>query len=161
MFHNDAFLSGIQLFFTNGVQSPCFETRAAAELKDKFQTITVDPTLRIAQLSVKIYKNKWISGLKIVGSDGSLIADVTWCARTKEGKWVTEKIPEGKEIIGVQCNNSANKWYIGRIGFQLWTPNPHTEEEKAQVKPKVKDVLYSKMTSSVSSHYARTIQIDK
>jgi len=39
----------------------------------------------------------------------------------KKGAWKSVEIPEGQEIIGLQCN--TEQLSIHTLGFITWTPN--------------------------------------
>ena len=39
-----------------------------------------------------------------------------------EGEWVIREMPEGKEIIGLYCNNLSHKRYLESLGLILWKP---------------------------------------
>ena len=84
----------------------------------------MDTNSTIRRISVKVIAGNTLRGLRLLDNEGRCIVDRVWdTLYTDGGDWVTQEIPEGKEIIGVQCN--ATKFgLIPRLGFFLWSPRP-------------------------------------
>ena len=58
-------------------------------------------------------------GIRLSDSDGYIIAEHIWC-ESENSKWVTQKVPEGQDIVGIQC--SLEEQTIRRLRFALWSP---------------------------------------
>ena len=57
-------------------------------------------------------------------SQVSYICNEMWNTKNPNlGRWWHFPIPDGQEIIGVECTRNNNEQYITRIGFLLWKPN--------------------------------------
>ena len=68
-----------------------------------------------------------LSKLWLVGEAGKSVVDLVWDNRYHSGgRWVTQEVPEDKEIIGFYCGIEG-QYYIKRLGFILWTPNPNAQ----------------------------------
>ena len=87
----------------------------------EIKTITIDTSRTIRSVSLKIQDRKLINGIRLADEWGKHIVDQTWETRINAGTWVSKKIPEGEEIIGLQCT-IKNNMVITRLDFLLWKP---------------------------------------
>lgn len=68
-------LSGIQLEFSNGAQTPLFESEAA--YWDEINTVEIDQTRRIRYISLR-FNNVAYEGIRLSDEEGLYILDLTW-----------------------------------------------------------------------------------
>ena len=111
-------LSGIQLEFTSGVKSDMLETEQVKNNERHLtSTIDIDYTRTIAKVSMKVVSGSYIAGLRLIDKDEEYIVNETWNQQFG-GVWVTAKIREGMEIIGVKCCLvGTNIGCINRLAF--------------------------------------------
>ena len=65
-----------------------------------------------------------INGVRFGDEFGRNIIQEEWETRFNAGTWITKQIPDGEEIIGLQCT-IRNNMTITRLDFLLWKPlNP-------------------------------------
>ena len=114
---NHGALIAIQLCFTNGFKIPLFEHMLFKDSTVKMNTIQVDSTKQIRKICVKTHSRNLVCGLKLIGEDESCIIDVNWATALSSGEWSTHSIPQGEEIIGIECDK-----FMRRIGFICHMP---------------------------------------
>ena len=117
----------MKLIFTSGVESQLFGRDNQVECTTNLRLIDRHVTIR--QISIKIGYEA-IQGIRFIDDKGEAVIDENF---SSFGVWVPpKKIPEGQEIIGMQCflstNPSINYSYIKWLGFLLWKPNPHATQ---------------------------------
>ena len=64
----------------------------------------------------------YVGRLRLIDEEGQYIVNLKWWTRKRKGEWVFQDIPEGKEIIGLQCNTRDAGCHLRRVGWVLWTP---------------------------------------
>ena len=69
-------LSGIQLMFTNGVETPLFE--AANAVNKELQTFDIDITKRIKKIGILVSNSNYIFGIKFIDEKNREILDEWW-----------------------------------------------------------------------------------
>ena len=64
-----------------------------------------------------------LTGLRLIDEQGAYVVNLHF---KDAGDWVTQDVPKGKEIIGLQGikGDTLNGGCFSRLGFILWTPNP-------------------------------------
>ena len=78
---------------------------------------------------MKVHNRSQLNGLRLADEHGNLVVDVEWNQkRLDHGKWMTQSVPAGHEIIGVVCNRKG-AGHIARIGFLLWKPVKQPQNE--------------------------------
>ena len=93
-------LHSIQLEFASGFKAPIMQARDARDNKEvEVKTMKIDLNRTVRQISVKV-RDKKITGLSLKDGNDEIIVEHTWGSKTF-GRWVTQKIPVGHEIIGV------------------------------------------------------------
>ena len=92
------------------------------------KTIAIDTVRTIRSISLKMHEKKLINGIRLADEEGNNIVEETWETRFNTGAWVTKQIPEGKEIIGLQCT-IKNNMAITRLDFLLWKPVNNTNSK--------------------------------
>ena len=104
---------------------------------------------RIASISMKVHNRSQLNGLRLADEHGNLVVDVEWNQQKPEqGKWTTQSVPAGHEIIGVVCNRKDAD-HIARIGFLLWKPVKHLQHEVHEDIVKHRDVEATKLEKPV------------
>jgi len=114
-------LSGIQLEFTNGKQTPMFQTEKAKR-KDpliQLKKVNVDTSKTIAAIAMKVADGNYLNALRLIDTDGEFVVDVSWDGAEEDedaGEWIRNEVPIGQEIIGIQSvfldrwnNNTQDK----------------------------------------------------
>ena len=119
-------LSGIQLMFTNGVETPLFE--AANAVNKELQTFDIDITKRIKKIGILVSNSNYIFGIKFIDEKNREILDEWWQMDNDNIKWYYQTIPDGQEIIGLYGNKTISPYSIKQLGFVLWKPNPVAEK---------------------------------
>ena len=114
-------MAGIQFHFSNGIESPLYETKESIErewpLEEKSM---ITNKRRIAKISVRVREYSYIHAIKFSDKDDIVILDLTFddreCAR-----WSTPiDIPDDQELVGVYCSTSDSfPQCITRVGFIL------------------------------------------
>ena len=61
--------------------------------------------------------------MRLIDDEGNYIFDQVF-STDEEGKWITQVIPDDKEMIGFYCNSSSDSTCFEKFGIILWTPNP-------------------------------------
>ena len=89
-------LSGIQLKFTNNVETPLFH--AQSEMNSQLQSVEIDVTRTIRRVSMFVSKKannqQHLCRLKLIDEKDSCIIDLPLSNRfDKEGSWVMKEIP--------------------------------------------------------------------
>ena len=74
-------MAGLQLKFTNGIESPMFQTHTVAGLNETgkyaVKSVEVDITKKIRRVSFKIRKtDKMMFAMKFIGEQGEKIVDL-------------------------------------------------------------------------------------
>ena len=113
-------LCAIQLEFSNGIKSPLYETKESKEKQFELKRAKFDHTQTIREISMKVGQNAYDSFTGFKLNDG-YIADVVWSETSENAKWVTQRVPDGNEIIGIQCDLEERT--IRRLRFALWNPD--------------------------------------
>ena len=123
---NRSSLTGIQFVYSNGIESPLFQTKEAADDNEVF-LVDIDTNRTIRKVSLKLDGQK-IGGMRFFDIYDSYIMNVTWNNQNgrRSGKWITRTFQPGLEIIGLQCN--TNYLRIQQLGFLLWRPRPRAME---------------------------------
>ena len=89
------------------------------------KTIMIDTSRTIRSISLKVHEKKLINGIRLADDEGNNMVDETFETRFNTGTWVSKQIPEGEEIIGLQCT-IKNNMAITRLDFLLWKPVNNT-----------------------------------
>ena len=52
---------------------------------------------------MKVGKSSYDSfvGIRLSDSDGYIIVEHVWCESSDNSKWVSQKVPEGQDIVGL------------------------------------------------------------
>ena len=129
-------LKGLQLKFTNGVETPVFQ-KDALEARVKagravgkwaLKSADIDVSKKISKVSVKVRQDQYfMDGLRLIDEFGGNILDLKWCD-SNDSEWQTRSVPEDKEIIGLYMSKKGHDEAIQSFGFILWTPNPNATE---------------------------------
>ena len=80
----------------------------------------VDTNRKIVKIMVYLKYGEMLTALKLIDSEGQSALIAEW-GLVESGEWVTQTIPEGKEIIGMYCRTEYMT--IEKLGFIVWTPN--------------------------------------
>ena len=116
-------LSGIQLMFTNGVESPIFESDTSRDRE--LTTIDIDISKSVRKLGLLVSNSNYIFGIKLLDEKNREIIWEEWNGEVPGHiTWKYQKIPEGQEIIGVYGNKTKGGYSIKQLGFVMWKPNP-------------------------------------
>ena len=115
-------LAGIRFVFTNGTQTPWFETELAKkgeagdieELSDD-----IDTTREIREISMRLSLNNALCALNMTDEKGDSIVDIEWETCEHGREWKAYKIPPGHSIIGAQANTTNDGSTIQRLAFVL------------------------------------------
>ena len=83
-----------------------YETKQSQDHNFELKTIEVDFFRDIAEVSMKVGKSSYDSfvGIRLSDSDGYIIVEHIWCESSDNSKWVSQKVPEGQEIVGLQVS---------------------------------------------------------
>ena len=96
-----------------------FQTENSKQEEYVVKSLAIDTTKTIRSVSLKIHERKLINGIRLTDEFGFNIVDETWETRFNTGTWISKTIPEGEEIIGIQCTIKSNM-AIQRLDFLLW-----------------------------------------
>ena len=119
-------LHGIQLAFSNGVETPFYKGFNTGQ-EEHVVTIDVDPTRVISGISMKTWNDN-LTGLRLVDEEGDYIVDYTWQPREETGTWQeTQWIPQGQTIVGLTVNQPQTDIY--RLAFLLWDQYPSLDAD--------------------------------
>ena len=99
-FSEDA-LSAIQLLFTNGIESPVFDTEVSEEKPMQF--VEVEVLERVAEVYYYVLEDR-IQEIKLADENGKVFASVSGNIDISKSDKITQKIPAGMEIIGAYCS---------------------------------------------------------
>lgn len=114
-------LQGIQLCFTNGVESPLFESDAAADLE--LERYPINSIMRVKKLSYSMSEDrKRIEGIAMHTRGGTRTIELlsqNWSQA--DPQWTSMELPQAKEIIGVYGTREADA--ITSFGFVVAVPN--------------------------------------
>ena len=96
-------MCAIQFGFTNGLESPLFETSDPKnkDALEEVKKIKIDTSRQIRQVSMKVWNGYAIMGLRMTDEEGNYVVDLNWSG---VGAWISQDIPDGLEIIGLKCN---------------------------------------------------------
>ena len=117
-------LEGIQLDFTNEVQSPLMQSKFARRSNSSVRKVEVNSRKRVAKISMLVHRGWALRGIRLIDENENYIIDTVFNCTQREGDWITRIIPEGQEIIGIVCSTSSNTFFISHIAFLLWRPPP-------------------------------------
>ena len=116
-------LAGIRFVFTNGSETPWFETemckKGEGEDIEELSSEDLDPTREIREISMRLSAGNALCALSIADDKGDSIIDIEWETFDLGREWKTYKIPPGHEIIGAQANTTNDKATITRLAFVL------------------------------------------
>ena len=94
--------------------------------------LSVGTSKKIAKVSIWRENGgfAYLSKIRLIDEQGNYLID--YALRDRPGQWITQDIPDGKEIIGLRCNlnkagDAPNSNCILKLGFLLWTPNPYAK----------------------------------
>ena len=105
-------LVAIQLMFSNGVWTSALSTpKLHGVLLSDMKTVDIPPNKSVRQICVKTWATS-IDGLTLIDDEGKILLDIEWCSDKRRGKWITQNVPIGEEIVGIKTDT-----YFNRIGF--------------------------------------------
>ena len=119
--------TAIQLLFTVGLcnffASPLYE----ANNKNSTPLVRrgIDVSKKIAKVMVYVKFGEMLTALKMIDCEGKILMQLDW-GLIEQGEWVSQVIPDGKEIIGMYCRTEYMT--IEKLGFIVWTPNQNALE---------------------------------
>ena len=124
------------MVFSNGIKSPLYETAESKQNSFELKRIPVDHRRTIDQIAMKVGKSGYDSftGIRLTDNNGDIIVEEVWF-ETDNSKWVTQKVPEGNDVIGIQCY--VEEQTIRRLRFALWKPASDLLENIRKSKMKV------------------------
>ena len=119
-FDNWGPLTGISLSFENGEETDFYNVEASGDEKFK-REYTECCGSRIKYISMNVWGNDWINGLRLIDESGQAAIDTLWNSNDSYlGDWIGPyEIPDGQSIIGIAANTSKSS-KITRLGFILW-----------------------------------------
>ena len=109
---NDFNLSGIQLCFTNGYRTPMFESDETKESAQDNKLIKIDPEKNIAAIAMKVDRDDWLRGLKLISDEQEVLCDVTWCSYRDDGRWIWKYLEDYEQIVGIAVDKETETEYI-------------------------------------------------
>ena len=113
------YLSDVQLQFSHGVQTPLYSAGDSGRYGWALKTVPVDPTRSVRKVSVKVVFGSCFKGLRLLDDYGDAIVNEIWDPeQTRRDEWITQLVPIGYTIIGIQCNTD-HTLYLHRLGFVL------------------------------------------
>ena len=71
---------------------------------------------------MRVFYGKWFRGIRLYDGDGNLIVDESWLedGLQNDEQWTPlQEIPDGKQVIGVQVDNSNSISNILALSFVL------------------------------------------
>ena len=128
---NNDVLKGMQLKFTNGIETPIFQKDAldareaagrANHGKWALKSVNLDTKRRISKVSVRVRPEQYfMDGMRLYDENDEMVIDLKWCD-SKDSVWETRNIPDGYEIIGLYMSKKGHEEAIQSLGFNLWKP---------------------------------------
>lgn len=115
-------LSSLRFEFSNGIESPTFQTSEGKYFADKEIEIDTEKTIRKVSIYVEKQRHRFCKMI-IKDDKDEEMCNIRMC-ECDRGDWVDIEIPEGKEIVGLFCNTESHHADMQGLGFNLWTPNP-------------------------------------
>ena len=92
------------------------------ETKIASQSVDVDPTKHIRQISMFVTDAWSLAKLRLTDDHGDNFVDLEWTSKyDNRGQWLTRDIPADKTIIGLYCNTQKYDFAIPCVGFTVWT----------------------------------------
>ena len=82
--------------------------------------MNLDTSKNIRKVSLKMDEQR-IGGIRLYDESNQFIVNTSWSS-DRRGYWISRSVPQGLEIIGLQCN--TNYMRIMNLGFLLWRPRP-------------------------------------
>ena len=126
-------LKAIRLEFTYGITSPLFE---AEDKNHKLKSVEVDTTRTVRKISMNVCDSlNQLRGMRLIDQFGKNIIELIWCTNNTDCKWITQEVPKGQQIIGLQCNTKTNNSFIQCLGFILWTPSAKKSKQRSSFLP--------------------------
>ena len=113
-------LCGVGLDFSDGTQTPMFETETAQFQRQAEKRILINTNRTIRKIAMKAFLKDSFLGLRLTDDEGRYIVDETW-SKWSHSEWTEFEVPKGMEVIGLVTRHS-NYEMIQRIGFMLWKP---------------------------------------
>ena len=111
-------LSGLQMVFANGLESPLFETRQAEE-EEVLKTLKFENDRQIRLVSMKVDAGRYYHGIKFSDYQNKNIANVTWYD-DDWGEWtLLKEIPADQTIIGMIVDSESEEYELLNISFLL------------------------------------------
>ena len=112
-------LFGIQLHFTNGIETPMFIDQNQLQNFKQPETTQIDMTRKIKKISLRIYtvSGPYIRGIRFMDELGQYIVNLDG----GNGDWVTQELGDDESIIGVYGKKTNNVSSVfNSLGFIVW-----------------------------------------
>ena len=110
------FLSGIQLSFNDGIESPLL----GGAIDEELNLIPVDPVQAIRYVSMYMTNGNLYCGLRFLDAQQEYIVNETWLDMVESSYWTPlYEMPEGQQIIGIYANTFNDSDYIAFLSFVL------------------------------------------
>ena len=99
---NNDVLKGLQLKFTDDIETPIFQKDALKAREDAGRAVgkwalksaDIDIRKKIAKVSVKVRQDQYfMDGMRLFDQSGAILVDLKWCD-SKDSVWETRDIPE-------------------------------------------------------------------
>ena len=129
LWKNDNVLMGIQLQFSNGVQTPFFQTDAMAQKPETgslaIKSQNIDTSRPIRKIKCRLYAKKLLCAMQFLDKNDKIISHFEW-DEDAISSWTSYVIPDHYEIIGLYMSKKSvedpKKRTIEALGFILWKP---------------------------------------
>ena len=111
-------LAGIQLHFSNGMESPLYQTKDAIEREWEVKSREIfDKKRTIKKINVLVREYAYIHRIKFVDEKDLPVLDLVFDDR-EQGRWGSCELEEGEGVVGIYCSTSESfPQCITRLGF--------------------------------------------
>ena len=84
----------MQMVFSNGLESPLFETAASAD--NQLKSLAIDTSRDIRLISMLVDSGRYYHGIRFADANNKIISEVTWYDQDW-GVWTPlQEVPEGE-----------------------------------------------------------------
>ena len=112
-------LSGLQLAFANGVESPLIEARDGPQ--EQLFGVRLDINRPVRYVRMKMYYGIYYSAIWLMDDDGNTIIKQVFMDLQKPDDhwWPAQEIPRGQHIIGFKCEPLGYEHGLNHVSFLL------------------------------------------
>lgn len=69
--------------------------------------VELDTSRTVRYICMRVFFGCLVRGLKLIDDFGKELVDLNWYTGDQPGEWVTKRVPDSQQIIGILCKQNA------------------------------------------------------